>query len=232
QQCILARAVHGHFVGAAVAVIHEFNLDFLADAFQVAVTPDFERISRCAPSAFFRRALVRTAHGMGINAVGLSVHDVDAPAVCLPSRHTCSKMLVGVLDTPVMFVLVFVLRSVRCGITTQPELLDKLVALCVVAQLLERPQLFVGDDPTHVFVEPLFVNSAQFLFDWSLVVSFALPLQRVCILILVRGGRFLLGGLVVGLSWGLRCLTGFLREQYETTKNKDNTSGKKMSKPG
>src|SRR5262249_50415693 len=234
KQRILARAVHGHFVGAAVAIIHEFNFDFLADALQVTVAPYLEWIGRRGPAAFLGSALVGTAHGMGINTVGLPVHDVDAPAVGLPPGQARGKMLVGVLDAPIMFVFVFVLRGIRRGVTTQPELLNKLVALRVVAQFLESRQLFVGDDPADIFVQPLFVNSAEFFFNCTLVVSLALPLQRIFILTLLRGGRFLLGRLVAGLSGRLdwRCLAGFLRSQYETTKNKDNTSYEKISKPG
>src|SRR5262249_53370938 len=133
------------------------------------------------------------------------------------------------LDAPVVLVFELVLRRVRRRITPLPELLDELVALGVVAQFLERGELFVSDDPAYVFVDPFLVNAAE-LFFGSVLVVLARTFQRILIL----SGLGLSGGLFFGLVVGLSrcCLAGFLRMQYETTKNKDSTNYKKISKPG
>ena len=82
-------------------------------------------------------------------------------------------MLVGVCDAPVVLFLEFVLHRVRRGIAALPEGLDEIVALFVVGELPEGGALFVGDNPAHVFVQPLFVGLAYFLLE-SLLVLFLL----------------------------------------------------------
>ncbi len=61
-------------------------------------------------------------------------------------------------------------RGVRVRIAAQPEVLDKLVALLVVAEMLERLHLLVGDDPPDILIHPLLVDTLQLLFQ-SLLLS-------------------------------------------------------------
>ena len=69
-------------------------------------------------------------------------------------------MLIGVGDALVVLVFVFVLDGIRRGVAAQPELLDEIVALFVVAEALEGIALFIGDDVDDVFVQPLLVDLA------------------------------------------------------------------------
>ncbi len=70
-------------------------------------------------------------------------------------------MLVGVRDAAVVLFLELVFLGVGRGIAPQPELLDELLALLVGLQPLEGRSLFVGDDVTDVFVEPLLIGRFQ-----------------------------------------------------------------------
>src|SRR5271168_3778818 len=96
---------------------------------------------------------------MRLDAVGLAVGDVHVSAVGLPTRLAGGKMLVGVGDSPVILFAVFVFRGIGIGVATLPELLDEVVPLLIVRQALEGLQLLVGDDPAHIFVDPLLVGS-------------------------------------------------------------------------
>jgi hypothetical protein len=56
--------------------------------------------------------------------VGLAVHDPDSAAVRLPARYARGKVLVGIGDSFVVFLAVFVFVGVRIGIATAPKLFD------------------------------------------------------------------------------------------------------------
>ena len=60
-----------------------------------------------------------------------------------------------------MLFAVLVLGRIGIGVAAQPELLDESVALLIVAQVLERLHLLVGDDPANVLVQPLLVDALQ-----------------------------------------------------------------------
>jgi len=70
-------------------------------------------------------------------------------------------VFVGVGNTPVVLFLEFVLDCVRSGIAALPEGFDELITLFVVGEQLEGFLLFVGNEPTHVFVKPFLVRLAQ-----------------------------------------------------------------------
>ena len=74
-------------------------------------------------------------------------------------------MLVGVGDAAVVLFLEFVLFGVGRGIAPQPELLDELLAFFVGIELLESLAFFVGDDVSHVFVEPLLPRRFQLFLE-------------------------------------------------------------------
>ncbi len=180
QHGVLFRAVHGHCVSAATAIVYKLDLHFLLiECLQVAVAPHFERKCLRLAAAFFLRTLVGAAHGVGVNAVGLAVHDVDAPAVRLPARESRGIVLIGILDAAVVLFLVLIFRGVGRGIAPLPELFDEYVPFRVVAQLLERGLLFISNDPGLDFIQPLLVNSVQSFFDCTFIVRFAWPLQRI-----------------------------------------------------
>ena len=166
-------AVHGHVIFAAHAGVDEFDDDFLADAFNVAVAPCFEGEGRGLAAAFFHGALVGAARGMGLNFIGLAEDDVDAAAIGLPSGNAGGEMLVGIGNALVVLFFIFVLFGVGRGIAALPEGFNEVVALLVVGELLEGGALFVGDDVGDVLGQPLLVGLAQFLLEGALASSCA-----------------------------------------------------------
>ena len=117
-----------------MAGIHKLDVDVLADALEIAVVPYLEREGGGLAAALFRGPLIAAAGGVRIDVVGLAVGDVDVAAVGLPTRLAGRKVLVGIGDAPVVFLAELVLRRIGIRVTAQPEVLDKGVALFVVAQ--------------------------------------------------------------------------------------------------
>src|SRR5262252_7825836 len=115
---------------------------------------------------------------MRVNAVGLAVHDVNASAVGVASAYACGIMLVRIGEAAIVFFLELVLRCIRCGIAPLPEVFNETVALRVVAQLLERRELFIGDDPAHILIQPLLVDFAHLL-DLGSLAGRALAIERI-----------------------------------------------------
>src|SRR5581483_3605396 len=146
---------------------------------EVTVTPSFERIGGAFTPAFLGRPDVRPATRMGLNLIRRAPHDIDPSAVRFPARNPGSKVFVGVGDTPVILLFELVLRTAGVGISTLPELLDKLLPFLVGAQLLERRTFLVGDDVRHFFLEPFLIRALHFLLDSFL----AAPLLFVCLLL-------------------------------------------------
>src|SRR5271165_1427019 len=157
QERIFLAAVHGHVVGAALAVIHEFNDHFLAEAFDKPIPPVLKGIGGSIAAAFVLRALVTAAGRVGLDFIGRTVHDVDSSAVGHPSWLPGGKVLVCVLNAAVMLVFELVVFAVGIGVAAVPEGFDELLALLFVGELHERLTFFVGDDPTYVLVQPLLV---------------------------------------------------------------------------
>src|SRR5208282_3246772 len=162
EQSVFLRAIEGHLVGPAHAGVHEFDDHFLANTFNVTVAPVFKGESRGLAAAFVDRPVIGSARRMGVNFVGLAVHDVNPPAIGLPPRNSRGKVLVGICDARVVLFFVLVLFGIRGGIAALPESLDKVVALFVVRKLLESGSLFVGDDPDYVLIQPLLIGLAKF----------------------------------------------------------------------
>ena len=92
-------------------------------------------------------------------------------------------MLVRIGDPAVMLFAKFILRRIRIRVPPQPELLDEVVPLLVVAQALECLEFLVGNDPVDVLVYPLLIRPFEFLADFLLLLEFLfvgeLPFQRV-----------------------------------------------------
>src|SRR5579862_7628754 len=100
---------------------------------------------------------------MGLGRVRLAKSNVDVTAVGLPAGFAGGKVLIGVGNTPVVFLAELVFRRVWIGIAPEPELFDERVAFLVVAKGFERFALVVGDDIGHVLVKPGLVGALQFL---------------------------------------------------------------------
>ena len=60
QQRVFLTAIHSHFIGAAHAIVHELNNDFLANSLNVAIPPIFKRVRGRFATALFHRPLIRT----------------------------------------------------------------------------------------------------------------------------------------------------------------------------
>ena len=117
----------------------------------------------------------------------LSVKDVNAAAVRLPTRNTRREALIGVRDTGVMLFFEFVLDGVGTGVAAEPELFDELLALFVGLERLIGGTLFVRNNVGYIFIKPFFEDPAR-------IFLFARPLRGLRFsLILSFGIIFLLG---------------------------------------
>src|SRR5262249_7759218 len=124
---------------------------------------------RGGAAAFFRRPLVAAAARVRFLLVRRTICNIDAPAVCLPSRNARGEIFVGVRDAPVVLFLEFVFDRVRGRVAAKPEVLDELLPLFVGLKALERGALFIGDDVRDVFVEPLAIGGLQLLAELLLL---------------------------------------------------------------
>jgi hypothetical protein len=97
---------------------------------------------------------------MRIHFVCRTIHDVHAATVRLPPGNAGGKVLVGIGNATVVLFFVFVLFGIGSGVAALPERFNKVVAFFVIGKLFERGSLLVGDDPDHVFVQPLFISLA------------------------------------------------------------------------
>src|SRR5690349_953257 len=87
---------------------------------------------------------------MTFHLAGRTVQDVDATAVCLPSRHCGGETVIGISDPPVMLLFELVLDGSGGRVAADPELLDEGFALRVALQTVEGRPLFVRDDVNHI----------------------------------------------------------------------------------
>ena len=132
-------------------------------------------------------------------------------------------MLIGVGDAPVVFFFIFVVFSIWSRIAALPERLNKLVALGIRAQLLERGELFIGDDPADILVQPpLVIRAFFFLGGFALLLFAERPFQRVLLLVLVLRG---LRNTAVGIL--LLLLFGILSMKQDSPGNQQNSDKKK-----
>src|SRR5690242_13090157 len=103
-------------------------------------------------------------------------------------------MLVRVFDSTIVLVFKLVVFAVGIGIATVPERFDKLLTLFFVGELFEGLALLVGNDPAHVFVQPLAVLRAHQLFP-----------QRLRMFLLALG----IGNSLEGIARGVQgCIIG------------------------
>src|SRR5438552_11189516 len=102
---------------------------------------------------------------MRLDLIWRTINDVDSTAISPPTLNAGRKMLVGIGDAPVVFVLKFVVLAIRIRVAPLPEGFNELVAFFVIRELGEGLALVISNDPAHIFVQPL------------LVFAFQLPLQ-------------------------------------------------------
>ena len=100
---------------------------------------------------------------MRFDFVGWTKDDISAAAIGLPSRNARREVFVRVRNTAIVLFFEFVLCGVWSWIAARPECFDELISLFIVRELLECTPLFVGDDPTNVFIKPLLVRLAELL---------------------------------------------------------------------
>src|SRR5208283_2142783 len=124
-QGVLLASVDGEVVIAALAGIHELEIDVLAKALEIAVVPHLKREGGRLAATLFHRPLVHAARGVGVDAVGWAPGNIDMTAVGLPAGFTGGKVVVGVLDAPVMLLAKLVLRRIGTGVAALPEVLDE-----------------------------------------------------------------------------------------------------------
>src|SRR5208282_4708163 len=137
--------------------------DVLANTLEITVVPHLEREGGSLPATLFHGALVHAARGVGVNAVGRTECDINVAAVGLPAGLAGGKVVVGVLDAPVMLLAKFVLRRIGIGVAAQPEVLDECLALFIVGQAHEGLALIVANNVGDVLIQPNFVGPLQFL---------------------------------------------------------------------
>src|SRR5690348_13274232 len=154
---------------AGTAGIHKFQFNVLSDALDVMVGPILEGIGLRFTAALIQRSLVVLALCMALERVRLAVHDVDAAAICPPSRDTRGEMLVGISDAAVVLLLNRIIDRVWVRTAPLPKLLDEVFTLLVCLQLQKSSALRIGNDVDDVFVEPLFVRGRQFLQNLLLI---------------------------------------------------------------
>ena len=145
---------------AAHARVHELNDHFLANAFEVAVAPLLKRERGSRAPALFHGTFVLPTRRMRFNLIRLSVHDINPAAIGFPSGNASGKVFVGISDARVVLFFELVFYRIWRWVATLPEAFDELVPFFVIRKLLECRALFVADNPTHIFIQPLLVGLA------------------------------------------------------------------------
>src|SRR5262249_15436592 len=140
-------------------------------------------------AAFPGGPVIAAARRMRFDLIGLAEHDIDAPAIGLPSRDAAGEMFVGVGDALVIFFAVFVDVGVGIRIAVEPEPFDELLALVVGLEIVEDLALLIRDDPADVFIYPALVYALDLLFLALLcLLSLLLVLTLFVLLIVLREG--------------------------------------------
>ena len=122
------------------------------------VKPNFERICRRGTAAFIARAVIRPAGRMRFHRIRLAPGNVCTAAVCFPTWNSRCVVLVCICDSLVILLAIFVFFRVRIRIAAAPEIFDKVLALFIGRQRIERPLLFLRDDIGHVRIAPFLVG--------------------------------------------------------------------------
>src|SRR5260370_37473507 len=95
-------------------------------------------------------------------------------------------MLIGIRDAAIVFFFKVIVGQVGIVASTQPELLDELLALFVRFQLQESLTLFVRNNVNDILVEPLLVRSDELFerfLDFPLLFFVELLRDRRCVVL-------------------------------------------------
>ena len=90
------------------------------------------------------------------------------PRSRLPSRLARRKVVVGVLNAPIVLFAELVLGGIRIGVAPLPEVLNKRFALLIVAQAQKSFALIVADDVGNFLVQPGLIRTLQLLPQFAL----------------------------------------------------------------
>jgi hypothetical protein len=131
RESVLLAGIHGEVVLAGIGGVDKFDFDIFADAFEVAITPQFPRVGVGGAAALSRSAFVGSAGGVGFNLVGRTSDNVNVPAIGLPAGNAGGEMLIGVGETAVVLFLEGVFRGFGMRVASVPEDFDGLFALFV-----------------------------------------------------------------------------------------------------
>ena len=108
------------------------------------------------PTTFPSRSLHIAPGGMSFDTIGLTVFDVDHSTIRFPTRYSRGIVLIGILDTSVVFFLVFVVTGSRRGVPSSPELFDESFPFFDGLQFIEDRFLFRSDGIKHIFLPTIF----------------------------------------------------------------------------
>src|SRR4051794_40588259 len=111
---------------------------------QIPVRPFLKCIRLSGSTTLFERSFVSSTGRMVLNFVRLSIKNIDAAAIGLPSRLAGSKALVRIGNAFVVFFSEFVFNRVRRRIPTQPEVFLELFSLLRCAEAVERFLLIIS----------------------------------------------------------------------------------------
>src|SRR5205814_7003742 len=112
QQRVFFRRVHGHTKLTGERGIHEFNLYVGRKPREITVAPLLVRVHAGGAAALFYGALLRPAV-THLSFIRGTVFYVDHAAVGLPAGDARSVMLIGVSDTAIVFLAIFVFFGIR-----------------------------------------------------------------------------------------------------------------------
>ena len=165
QQGVLLAGVHGEMKLASHGGIDKFQDDVRPNTVDVTISPLLEGKGGSLAAPLLLGPHVGAAAGVRVVFVRGTVHDVNPPAITLPTGNAGSVVLVGVSDAAVIFLFELVLRTARAGVPPLPESLDELLALFIGRELFEGRPLFVRYDVGDFFGDPLLVGGLHFLLD-------------------------------------------------------------------
>jgi len=86
---------------------------------------------------------------------GWAQENIYLATICTPTGSIDCVLPVGISQPSVMLIFELVFWGSKCGISPEPELIDKLKTLGVASQFLKRRPLFIRDDVSYVLLKPV-----------------------------------------------------------------------------
>ena len=141
--------------------IYELELNIFADAFQVAVSPEFPWISAGRAAALPHGAVISATSRMRFDFVRRSPKDIDVAAIGLPSGNAGRKTFIGIGDAPIVVFFEGIFSRIRIRIAELPEMFDELFAFLVGTKPEESRALFGTDDIRDFILQPIRIAVAK-----------------------------------------------------------------------